>query len=76
MGRPFDGMVRPRWWRSEEMMKIALLIALGLGLANFAYQWLTGHNWAVAMERTWFQATACLAVAMAEYFLRRSVGDA
>ena len=57
-------------------MVIALLTALGLGLANFAYQGLKGQDWALAMERTWFQTTACIAVAVAEYFLRRSVGGA
>jgi hypothetical protein len=58
------------------MMAIALLVAFGLGLANFAYQGLTAQNWALAMDRTWFQATACLAMALAEYTLRRSVGGA
>jgi len=57
-------------------MAIALLTALGLGLANFAYQGLTGQDWALAMDRTWFQTTACLAVAVAEYFVRRRVGVA
>ena len=55
---------------------IALLVALGLGMANFAYQWLTGCNWNLAMERTWFQTTACLTVALVEYSIRRSVGGA
>lgn len=50
--------------------------ALGLGLANFAYQGLTGQDWALAMERTWFHTTACLAVAVAEYIVQRRVGVA
>jgi hypothetical protein len=58
------------------MMAIALLTALGLGLANFAYQGLNAQDWALAMERTWFQTTACLVMALAEYMLRRSVGGA
>ena len=57
-------------------MRIALLTALGLGLANFAYQAFTGRAWNVAIERTWFQVTACLVVGAAEYFVRRSVGGA
>ena len=56
-------------------MAIALLTALGLGLANFAYQGLTAQAWALAMERTWFQATACLTVAAAEYIVSRSMGE-
>lgn len=55
---------------------IALLVAFGLGLANFAYQGLTAQDWATAMDRTWFQTTACLAVAITEQFIRRSVGGA
>ena len=55
---------------------IALLVALGLGLANFAYQGLGAQDWATAMERTWFQTVACLAVAAADHFIRRSVGGA
>lgn len=57
-------------------MAIALLTALGLGLANFAYQGLTGQDWALAMERTWFQATACLAMALADYWAQRVAGVA
>ena len=61
---------------SEEMMAIALITALGLGLANFAYQWMTGQDFALALERTWFQATACLAMALADYWLQRIAGVA
>jgi len=57
-------------------MRIALLVAFGLGLANFAYQAFIGQNWPVAIERTWFQAWACLMVGAAECLLRRSVGGA
>lgn len=57
-------------------MAIALLTALGLGLSNFAYQAMTGQDWGVAIERTWFQTTACLAVAAAQYFVRRRFGVA
>jgi hypothetical protein len=57
-------------------MRIALLVALGAGLANFAYQAFTGHNWSVAVERTWFQVWACLTVGAAEFLVRRSVGGA
>ena len=53
------------------MMMTALLVALGLGLANFGYQALTGQAWAIAFERTWFQSTACLAVAAADYIFHR-----
>jgi hypothetical protein len=54
----------------------ALLVALGLGVANFVWQVIGDMNWSAAMERTWFQTTACLAVAVAEHFIRRSVGGA
>jgi len=53
---------------------IAILVAFGLGLANFAYQGLGAQDWATAIERTWFQAVACLAVAAADHFIRRVCG--
>ena len=55
---------------------IALLVATGLGAANFAYQGLTAQDWAIAIERTWFQTTACLVMVGVDYTLRRSVGGA
>ena len=55
---------------------IALMVACGLGLANFAYQGMAGHDWILAMERTWFQTTACLMLALADYAICRSVGGA
>jgi hypothetical protein len=60
-------------WRIR--MATALLTALGLGLANFAYQGLTAQDWALAIERTWFQWTACLAVAVAQYFKRQNLTE-
>ena len=33
---------------------LAALLALG----NFVYQWMTGHNWLIATERSYFQAAA------------------
>lgn len=55
---------------------IALLVAFGLGMANFVWQGLGDMNWATALERTWFQTTACITVAVVEHFIRRSVGGA
>jgi|APTNR8051073442_1049403.scaffolds.fasta_scaffold91303_2 hypothetical protein len=46
-------------------MRIALLVVIGLGIANFAYQAFAGHNWAAAIDRTWFQVLACLIVGWA-----------
>ena len=53
---------------------IASLVAISLGLANFAYQGLGAQDWLTAIERTWFQTVACLTVAAADHFIRRSVG--
>ena len=57
-------------------MTTALLVGLGLTLANFAYQGLTDQAWAIAIDRSWFQVTACILVAAVEHVLRRSVGGA
>jgi hypothetical protein len=49
----------------------ALLAALGLGVANFAYQSLVGGDFGVALERTWFQTVACAVVAAVDSIARR-----
>ena len=48
-------------------MMIALFVGIGLILANFAYQVFTAMNWSVAIERSWFQVTACIIVSAVEY---------
>ena len=55
---------------------IALFVSFGLALANFAYQGMSGQNWSLAMERTWFQTAACLTLAFVDFAIRRSVGGA
>lgn len=35
-------------------------VAAGLIAANFAYQAIAGHEWVVAVERSFFQAVAVL----------------
>jgi len=57
-------------------MATAIIVGFGLTLANFAYQGLTAHDWMLALERSWFQLTACFAMVGTEYILRRSVGGA
>lgn len=39
-----------------------LTIFICLTIANFAYQAFTKHNFVVAVERSWFQGIALLAV--------------
>jgi hypothetical protein len=56
------------------MMAIAIFVSFGLAAANFAWQALGDQQWLVAFERTWFQATACLAMVFADY-RRRSILD-
>lgn len=36
--------------------------AVGLALAHFTFQAMTGQDWSVAAERTWYTTTACLAM--------------
>jgi len=57
-------------------MTTALLTAIGLTIANFAWQGLGDQNWTLAFERTWFQVTACLAVGVVDYALARWAGVA
>ena len=57
-------------------MKIALLVGLGLTVANFAYQGFTAQNWMFALDRSWFQMTACVVMAAANYSDRRRLGVA
>lgn len=48
----------------------ALLVAVGLGLSNFAYQYFMQEpNFAVAFERTWFQANALLTYYLFDKFI-------
>lgn len=35
-----------------------VIVALGVIPANFVYQALAGSHWDVAIDRSWFQATA------------------
>ena len=60
--------------RKASDMAMAIFIGTGLTVANFAWQALGGQHWDTALERSWFQFTACLAMALGEYALRRSVG--
>ena len=53
---------------------LVIAVASWLVLANFAYQLFGGQDWMLALERSWFQLNACLALALADYAVRRSVG--
>ena len=57
-------------------MKIALLAGLGLTVANSAYQGFTAQNWMLALDRSWFQLTACVVMAAANYSDRWRLGMA
>ena len=48
----------------------ALTTAFCLGLANFAWQGFGDQNWQIAIERTYFQALACLTVWLVDRFSR------
>ena len=39
-----------------------LLTVVSLSLGNFLWQAMSSHNWGVALERSWFQAIAVLAL--------------
>jgi hypothetical protein len=55
-------------------MKLELIVGAALAASNFAWQLGGAQDWAVATERSWFQFTACLAVGLADLFVRRAVG--
>ncbi len=57
-------------------MRTALMVGLGMTIANFGWQALNGHNWPLAVDRSWFQVAACMTMAFVDYSLRRSVGGA
>ena len=52
----------------------ALLVGLGLTVANFAYQGCTARNWMLALDRSWFQVTACVVMVAADYSVRWRLG--
>jgi hypothetical protein len=57
-------------------MIIALLVGLGLTIANFAYQGCAAQNWILAVDRSFFQVTACLVMASVDYSIRWRLGVA
>ena len=57
-------------------MMIALLVGFGLTIANFAYQGCTDKYWMLAFDRSFFQVTACLVMALVDYSIRWRLGVA
>jgi hypothetical protein len=47
------------------MSKRLLMMACGLTAANYLYQAMTGHDWPVALDRSFFQAAALFFVWLA-----------
>lgn len=49
------------------MIKSLVTTAIVLTMANYSYQLLTNWNWAMAFERSFFQATALLCVGLSDW---------
>jgi hypothetical protein len=46
-----------------------LIIFIALAISNYAYQAFSGHQWHVALERTWFQGLAMMCVYLIQRFV-------
>lgn len=50
------------------------IVALGLCTANFIFQACTLQDWALAFERSYFQAVACFTIALVDFTARWLAG--
>ena len=57
-------------------MDRAFCVCLGLGIANFVWQAAAGQEWAIAMDRSYWQLVACLTMAFVARNDARRVGVA